>query len=129
MLDVIFVLMQKPFLGLPHLVEVVRSPQLGSAEYEMKNRCDDLERQCPAVPGPTPQIHYGNSLDNRAHEGDDASGQKDFAEVVVIGRVHSIQDNGDMGPKFSEHVEHSCRLGQRSKLESIPLYRQVLPQT
>jgi hypothetical protein len=116
--DILLLPFQQLLLFLPHLVEVISSPDLSSAEDDVQNRCDDLECQCPTIPRPAPEVHDKNGLEYGTCKGYDASCEKDFAKEVVITWVHSVQDDSDMRPKFSDYVEQSYWFV--SKLNEIP---------
>jgi hypothetical protein len=101
----------QPLLLLPHLVEVIRAPQLRSTKHHMQYRREDAKRHCPAIPRPAPKVHDDNGFGNRAAERDDHGCEEDFAEVVVVSGVHAVEDDGDVGPEFCEDVEHAWGFG------------------
>jgi hypothetical protein len=95
----------------PHAAEILCAPKLGSAEDDMQNRRNYLERQSPTVPQRAEEPHDGYGFDDSAGEGGDAGKAEDFAQVVVVGRVYAVQDDGDMWPELGNDVEDACRVG------------------
>lgn len=83
---------------------------LRGAERNVQYRRPDLEGQLPLLPQAAEEVEDDDCFAQGAEGGDDAGEEEEPREEEVRGRVDAVEDDGDVGEKFADDVECSCKL-------------------